>query len=949
MTPPRRTAFLVATATSTALVLSAQPAQSAPAGRPAAEKAAASSRATLAERIAKPSLRDALTDQNFYFVMADRFNNGDETNDTGGYGDLNDDGTTDRRDHGFDPASKRFYHGGDIQGLQDKLDYLEGLGTEAIWFTPIFKNKPVQSEDGPTGTDGSAGYHGYWITDFTQIDPHLGTNAELAALVEAAHARGMKVFFDIITNHTADVISYESNAREGYLSKDVEPYRDASGNPFDDREYAGDEDFPPLDAEESFPYLPTLDEGEEDLKVPGWLNDVRYYHNRGNTDFQREDEDQQYGDFAGLDDLFTEHPRVVDGMEEIYQTWVSEIGIDGYRIDTMKHVNDEFWQEFGPGVLKYARQNGKPDFYMFGEVYDDRTTEAGKAFLSKFVTRDKMQAILDFGFQASARNFVSKQQGAGALVEFFRDDDYYTDADSNAYQLPTFLGNHDMGRIGYFLKQDNPDASEDELLDRDLLAHELMYLVRGNPVVYYGDEQGFTGSGGDQLARQDMFENTVEDWEENAGPFDDDNLGSEETPDDDNFDADHPLYTGLADLSALTEEHPALRNGVMQPRSGQGAFAFSRIDREKRREYVVVVNASDEDRTTDVTTFVPSSGFTRVYGDGPASLTSARDGSVSVPSGGVSATVYRSDRRIPLSSRAPGIQLRSPSPSTADRSRTEVGADVAGDDYAEVTFQARPEGERWRSIGTDDNRPFRVFHDTAAYDPRTPVRYRAVVADNNGHARMSDVRRSEVPSPSIQIVNPTAGEITGFDPLLVEAQVNPERTSQRVRFERSVTGGDWETIGVDRSSPWYRVTDDEVPDLGLADGDRVRYRAVLLEPGFPSVTSDTVTMRVAEPEPAYDSVTVAGSFQEELGCDSDWMAECDITDLEFQPDGTWTGVLSIPAGDYFWKVPVNDNWNTSFGPNGGGGDYRLVVPTDGDYEFVFNQTTKNATATRVEP
>ena len=86
-----------------------------------------------------------------------------------------------------------------------QLDYIEGLGTTAIWLTPSFKNRPVQG----AGTDISAGYHGYWITDFTQIDPHLGTNEELRALVDAAHARGIKVFFDIITNHTADVIDYE--------------------------------------------------------------------------------------------------------------------------------------------------------------------------------------------------------------------------------------------------------------------------------------------------------------------------------------------------------------------------------------------------------------------------------------------------------------------------------------------------------------------------------------------------------------------------------------------------------------------------------------------------------------------------------------------------------------------------------------------------------------------
>ena len=106
---------------------------------------------------------------------------------------------------GFDPTNEGFYHGGDLKGLTSKLDYIKGLGTTAIWLTPSFKNRAVQG----SGSDASAGYHGYWITDFTQVDPHLGTNADMKTLISAAHAKGMKVYFDIITNHTADVISYD--------------------------------------------------------------------------------------------------------------------------------------------------------------------------------------------------------------------------------------------------------------------------------------------------------------------------------------------------------------------------------------------------------------------------------------------------------------------------------------------------------------------------------------------------------------------------------------------------------------------------------------------------------------------------------------------------------------------------------------------------------------------
>ena len=134
-------------------------------------------------------------DEVIYFLLPDRFANGDAGNDHGGY-------APDRLVSGFDPSSPEFYHGGDLAGVIQKLDYLQGLGATAIWLAPVFKNKPVQ----PTVGRPMAGFHGYWITDFTRPDPHFGEPETMKALVEAAHARGMKVYLDIVTNHTADVI-----------------------------------------------------------------------------------------------------------------------------------------------------------------------------------------------------------------------------------------------------------------------------------------------------------------------------------------------------------------------------------------------------------------------------------------------------------------------------------------------------------------------------------------------------------------------------------------------------------------------------------------------------------------------------------------------------------------------------------------------------------------------
>ncbi len=872
---------------------------------------------------ADPALRAGLTDQSFYFVMGDRFANGDRANDTGGI-------PGDRLSHGFDPTSKGFYQGGDIRGLLERLDYIEGLGTDAIWFTPVFKNKAVQLEDGP-----SAGYHGYWITDFTQIDPHLGTNDDLRALVEAAHARGIKVFFDIITNHTADVIGYEEGARTAYVPKDVSPYRTASGTPFDDRDYP--DPFPALDAQTSFPYTPVLEPGEETLKVPAWLNDVTLYHNRGNTTFVGED--SQYGDFFGLDDLFTEHPTVRQGMIDIYRTWVEDVGIDGFRIDTMKHVDDRFWQEFGPALQDSAAGAGIADFFMFGEVALDGAGEEAKAFTSHYTTTNQMQAILDFPFQWAARDFASRGLDAQRLAEFFVDDDWYTDADSNVYALPTFLGNHDMGRIGHFLKADNPGATDAELLARDRLAHRLLYLSRGNPVVYYGDEQGFAGTGGDQSARQTMFTSEVEEYRT------DDRIGTDRTGTADSYDPTHPLYRTIARLDALTARHPALRDGAQQVRtasSGPGVVAFSRIDRDDQHEYVVVLNNSESRSTAKVPTWVPRGVFRKVYGSGPRKLRSSSSGKLSLSVPGLSTAVYESVRPIPRSKAAPAIRLAAPTPAQAARGRMEVTAKVAGKSFYEVTFQARVGDGDWETIGTDDSAPYRVFHDTSAIDPGTPVRYRAGVLDNAGNTRRSAPVSTQVPSPAVEVSAPAdGGTVTSIDPVTVSATVDPERPGQSVELQRSVAGGAWTSLGVDDSAPAYTAVDD-VSDLPL--GTQVRYRAVLREPGQPDVTSAPVTVTTAEPTPTVGSVTVAGSLQSELGCPGDWDPACAATHLTFDTsDGQWHGTFTLPAGSYEWKVAIDDSWTLNYGAGGaaGGGNLVLTVPEGGgSYTFTWDQVSK---------
>ncbi|MDE0879755.1 MAG: alpha-amylase family glycosyl hydrolase, partial [Sphingomonas bacterium] len=265
------------------------------------------------------SFRDRLPqDEVVYFVLPDRFDNADPSNDRGGLkgGPLQ---------TGFDPTHKGFYHGGDLKGLTRRLGYIQDLGATAIWVGPIFKNKAVQ---GAAGHE-SAGYHGYWITDFKTVDPHLGTEADFRALVDAAHARGMKVYMDIIANHTADVIKYRE-CREGTEC----PYRSIADYPFQRRGgpngvpinpgFAGEQvmtaaNFAKL-TDPTYAYTPYIRKGDARAKTPDWLNDVQYYHNRGDTIF--ENESSTMGDFSGLDDLDTENPRVVAGMIDIYGGWI---------------------------------------------------------------------------------------------------------------------------------------------------------------------------------------------------------------------------------------------------------------------------------------------------------------------------------------------------------------------------------------------------------------------------------------------------------------------------------------------------------------------------------------------------------------------------------------------------------------------------------------------------
>lgn len=496
-----------------------------------------------------PSPRD-WRDQFIYFLLVDRFNDGKRRPK------YNPEKTPQDRD----PAEGNTFQGGTIKGLTQKLDYIQGLGATAIWLSPIVKNR----------IENDHSYHGYGVQDFLAIDPRFGTLDDVKELVHQAHARGLYVIFDIIINHTGNNWAYAGDIEPPYRP---EPYEFGYW-----RE---------VDPEPGF--------GPDDAVWPIEFQNPDWYQRRGRINNWFDHDEIRNGDFFGFKELDLENQKTLNALISVHSYWIAETDIDGFRIDTGKHMPEEATAEFCSRIREFAERLGKDNFFLFDEIAD--SDEVIKQYLTPNDDGDRpeyarmLNAALDFPLYFVLEEVIKGFRDPSALRERYdRLDRLYPHTDTNEFFV-TFIDNHDQTarRWRRFLH----NAPQEQAI----LAIGYLLTSQGIPSIYYGTEQGFDGGDdSDKQIRECMFGGS---W------------GAFGTTGDHFFDTSHPVYTAIAGIADTRKREPALRRGRQYFRDisrdsehfyaseqKDGIIAYSRIlDSE---ELVIVLNLSGHAQTCSV-------------------------------------------------------------------------------------------------------------------------------------------------------------------------------------------------------------------------------------------------------------------------------------------------------------------------------------------------------------
>jgi glycosidase len=474
-----------------------------------------------------------------YFLMVDRFNAARPPAHTP-----------------FDDANFYGYQGGKFSGVRAQLPYIKALGAGAIWLSPVLKNLPFANES----------YHGYGIHDFLHAEPRFADDPaaaddELRALVDAAHAQGLYVIFDIVLNHVGDVFAYPGDA--GYHpSPQPIAWRDKSG--------AARSDWPDVE------HIPTPD--RDALAWPKELQHQEFFRREGGMPAPQDD---TIGDFASLKQMRTDNLNLQNVLIRAYQYVIARFDVDGFRIDTLRYLKGGLPLLFGNAMREFALAIGKKNFFTYGEVW----TSDSEPDIARFIGRNSndggdlvgVDAALDYpqfnvlkptvkGFTAPAAVVAMYQRRKAVEKNILS-----SHGDATRYFV-TFLDNHDVKE-----RLRHRDAAQQTLLDDEVaLGLTCLYALPGIPCLYYGTEQGLTGAGSDAAVREALW----------GGP---------------GFDRSGPFYREVAKIGAVRAMEAALRYGRLYFRqlSGDGrnfgfsewspgVLAFSRILND--REVLVVAN-----------------------------------------------------------------------------------------------------------------------------------------------------------------------------------------------------------------------------------------------------------------------------------------------------------------------------------------------------------------------
>jgi glycosidase len=502
-----------------------------------------------------PSPRD-WRDQFVYFLLVDRFDNG--ATDVPVY-------RPGQTAAAHDLSQRKLFQGGNLAGVTRRLDYIRDLGCTAIWLSPILKNR----------RDSNDSYHGYGIQDFLEVDPRFGTLADLQRLTREAHERGMYVILDIVLNHTGDVWAYPGDRPYYYFRGETFPF-----GRFRERD-------------------PAPGFQEDDAVWPTELQTADAFKRRGQIRNWFDRDEARDGDFFSLKELDLPRPDVLDTLIKVYKHWIAVADVDGYRLDTVKHMEGSATAIFCNAIREYAQRMGKHRFFMFGEIVAD------DAVIQQYLGRNSrvegtqerfpsLDAALDFPvyfmLEDVIKGFANPASLRGRYDAFHQ---VYTDHGEAGRYFVTFVDNHDqMARPYRRFMHGNPYPRQ------AILAVAYLLTSQGIPCLYYGTEQGFDGGGpDDSYVRECMFGGT---W------------GAFGTAGCHFFNPEHEIYRGIRSVAVIRAQEPALRygrqyfreisgNGIDfgHPIDGRCTLAYSRIlDTE---EMLVAMNLTEHARNDCVT------------------------------------------------------------------------------------------------------------------------------------------------------------------------------------------------------------------------------------------------------------------------------------------------------------------------------------------------------------